>query len=277
VDATPPQPPGGDPHGHARRLRQPAQGPQLVQPRAYARDHGAPGVYIDYRPYQGGRASQSAAWQVVRPGFKTDPNGHWRDYGHKTFTVYVTEEKEARLAEAIEWATKRYGITEWVKGPAGFGGTYYVPKATYDVAMAALKAARKVAGPQAPKPNVKVFAVESRSAFIGSEIVKALGLSPWVSQGDIYVSAPTKTAALEALAAAGFRQSAGTLRLSKSDVTQALTAAGVFDGTTKVLVMNARGTGQVLEVKPDRALVTLGRVDGYGSQTAFTANPDKED
>ena len=75
--------------------------------------------YVSYRPAEYGRASNSAAWQVVHIGYLTDPKGHWRDNGHKTFTVYRREEKEAKLKEAIAWASKRYGIKEWERDPWG--------------------------------------------------------------------------------------------------------------------------------------------------------------
>lgn len=79
-------------------------------------------VYVDYRPQETGRAFLSAAWQVVRPGFKTDPNSYWRDYGHKTFDVWRPgKDKEPKRLEAIAWASERYGFDpdEWVKTPFG--------------------------------------------------------------------------------------------------------------------------------------------------------------
>lgn len=82
-----------------------------------ARDHGGVGVYISYRPKKDGRAYQNAAWQVVRPGFKTDSDGFWRDHGHKTFNVFAPVEKEPQRVAAEKWASNRYGVSEWVKIP----------------------------------------------------------------------------------------------------------------------------------------------------------------
>jgi hypothetical protein len=82
----------------------------------YARDTGKPvPPYIWYRRVLPGRGYQPAAWQVIRPGFRTDPDGYWRDHGHKTFTVYSRDDRIAKGEEAKEWASKQYGIAEWKK------------------------------------------------------------------------------------------------------------------------------------------------------------------
>lgn len=83
--------------------------------REYARALRTVGVYISYRPQANGRAYHPAAWQIIRPGFSTDPDGHWRDDGHKTFTVYApaTAEKQAKLEEAKAWVGEKYGYREW--------------------------------------------------------------------------------------------------------------------------------------------------------------------
>lgn len=95
-------------------------------------------VFISYRPQDTGRAYQSAAWQVIRPGFKTDPEGHWRDYGHKTFMVHGRENRQGQLDEAIKWANGRYyGDIEWVKDPFGD----YQTKATIDAMNAVIESA----------------------------------------------------------------------------------------------------------------------------------------
>lgn len=72
---------------------------------------------VVYRPTQQGRAYQSAAWQILRPGFKTDARGHWTNNWMKTFDVYALEEREAQRLAAIAWATEQYHITEWAKSP----------------------------------------------------------------------------------------------------------------------------------------------------------------
>lgn len=85
------------------------------------------GIYLSYRTQQLGRAYQSAAWQVLRPGYKTDPGGHWQDHGQKTFSVYQPrEEKDAVLEQAKAWVSERYGIKGWERTPFGD----YVPAGT---------------------------------------------------------------------------------------------------------------------------------------------------
>ena len=92
---------------------------------ARARDLGGVGVYLSRRPAQRGRASLVAAWQVIRPGYKTDPDGYWRDAGHKTFNIWdystPTQARQAARQAAIDWANQRYGTSAWVPGP--FRGT----------------------------------------------------------------------------------------------------------------------------------------------------------
>lgn len=76
-------------------------------------------IYIDYSPAENGRMARYAQWEVVGIGFKTDPNGHWLDYGHKTFIVLGREDKQCKLQEAILWANDNFGTTEWEKDPFG--------------------------------------------------------------------------------------------------------------------------------------------------------------
>jgi hypothetical protein len=90
----------------------------VVNPYLFADAEGAQ-VYVTYRPQKTGRAYQSAAWQVVRPGYRTDPGGHWRDVGHKTFSVYRRDQKAAQLDAAKAWADAQFGVTEWAKTPFG--------------------------------------------------------------------------------------------------------------------------------------------------------------
>lgn len=110
---------------------------------ARAAADGGVGVCLDRRPEQRGRASRSAAWQVVRPGSKTDPEAHWQDYGNKTFTIGYRYTDAEALAAARAWAEDRYQITAWAKIPG-------LPRAEFpagDAALvkAALKTARKAA------------------------------------------------------------------------------------------------------------------------------------
>lgn len=108
----------------------------------YAAEHGGTGIYITYRPQQTGRGYLNAAWQVVRPGFHTNPDGHWRDRGHKTFNVFRSTTREEQEKLAKEWASTRYGVTEWVKIP---GLPYaWFPAQDRDIIKAALRAAKAV-------------------------------------------------------------------------------------------------------------------------------------
>lgn len=88
---------------------------------------GGKGVYVAYIPTDRGRGGHGAYWQVIRPGYKTDPGGPWYNHGHKTFNLWRREEKEAKRLEAIAWASERYGITgEWQRDP---WGDYHPPGA----------------------------------------------------------------------------------------------------------------------------------------------------
>lgn len=115
----------------------------------FAKERGGVGVYLSFRPTQRGRAYLSAAWQVVRPGYKTDasPEAHWTDYGHKTFSVFMREGRVEAEQQAREWASERYGVEEWVK-VSGLPGALY-PAQDAAIIKDALKAARKTAKEQA--------------------------------------------------------------------------------------------------------------------------------
>jgi hypothetical protein len=76
-------------------------------------------VYIGYTPGDSGRGGRSANWQVIRPGYKTDPKGPWYNNGYKTFSVYGRVDKEPKLNEAKQWVSERYGIKEWARTPFG--------------------------------------------------------------------------------------------------------------------------------------------------------------
>lgn len=92
----------------------------LINPYAVAKAGPEPRVLIDYRPQDLSRVGHHARWQVCDMGFKTDPDGHWDDYGHKTFDCYSPrKDKEQMRVEAIAWATEQYGIVEWEKSPYG--------------------------------------------------------------------------------------------------------------------------------------------------------------
>lgn len=68
-------------------------------------------ISISYAAYSG-RGSSGSRWQVWSPYFKTDPEGHWTDYGKKSFPVYKNNRKEI-LEEVKKWVADNYGITDW--------------------------------------------------------------------------------------------------------------------------------------------------------------------
>jgi hypothetical protein len=93
---------------------------QLKQLKIYnSYDYAGKGqVYISYT-CSGGGLGKVRVWQVIRPGFKTDPEASWYDYGCKTFVVFGKVDKQEKLEEAIKWATLKYEINVWIKSPYG--------------------------------------------------------------------------------------------------------------------------------------------------------------
>lgn len=92
---------------------------------------GGDRVYIGYAPATTGLGSRAGYWSVHRfidgQEIKTDPDAHWRDYGHKTFSAYGNKKRADALAEAQAWAGERFGITEWTRSPfGGYGDTAFV-------------------------------------------------------------------------------------------------------------------------------------------------------
>ncbi len=98
-------------------------------------------VWVAYNAADGGRGGRAAHATVYRRGYKTHPDGHWRDYGNKTFSSYSerrpegTSPKAHCIALAQAWAAERYGVTEWARSP--FGG--YGDAAFVKARLAALK------------------------------------------------------------------------------------------------------------------------------------------
>lgn len=80
-------------------------------------------VYIDY---WAAHSVVPARWAVIRVGYKTDPDAHWSDRGHKSFGLThepgrtFAQDKAAALQAAQRWAEERYGIVAWKRTP--FGG-----------------------------------------------------------------------------------------------------------------------------------------------------------
>lgn len=68
------------------------------------------------------RANVSAAWVVISPGYRTDPDGSYRDGFNKVFILpqkAATTVKNDRLELAKTWVCERYGVTNWTKTPFG--------------------------------------------------------------------------------------------------------------------------------------------------------------
>lgn len=104
----------------------------------YAADRGVgPGVYVHYRSSDA-QARIWSAWQVLRPGYKTDP-ANLATMDRQQKTISVTGDRAAKLEEAKKWAGARYGITEWDTIP-GLPGEHF-PKAVADLIKADLRTA----------------------------------------------------------------------------------------------------------------------------------------
>lgn len=84
------------------------------------RNRGGVGVFISFLAATTGRASESAKFQVIDPGKRTDPDAFWRDNGHKTFMPYSHngDKAQTRVA-AVAWAAEYTGteVDQWVPGP----------------------------------------------------------------------------------------------------------------------------------------------------------------
>lgn len=90
------------------------------------------------------RGGQAGAWQVCRPGYKTNPSGHWTDHGHKTFGVYGRSVHTEALQQAREWATERYGDQQWERLPGIRHDLFPAPVVAW--VKAQQRAARKAGG-----------------------------------------------------------------------------------------------------------------------------------
>lgn len=97
-------------------------------------------VFVAYRPQD---KWTLAGWQVIRPGYQTDPGGHWSNFGDKTFDGTGSEVRDAALA----WASERYGVTEW-KGMTGLGSDRF-PADLVALAKAAIRDAKRSARTEA--------------------------------------------------------------------------------------------------------------------------------
>lgn len=106
---------------------------------------GKGNVYISYMPADNGRGGRSAYWYVARPGYETNPDSHWRDYGNKVFLVWGggkqthKEAKASTLEEAQKWVEEKYGIKEWARDPFGAYGEATFVKARTKALKAKIK------------------------------------------------------------------------------------------------------------------------------------------
>ena len=97
-------------------------------------EKGKTDVAVSYTAYEA-RSMRGNATTIYSPSHKTDPNGAWYTYGHKSFVGNRAES----LPEALAWASDRYGIPldDWVPDPTQRGS--YVPRDVREKALAALK------------------------------------------------------------------------------------------------------------------------------------------
>lgn len=87
----------------------------------WARKRGLLSVYLSVRPLS---PLTPAAWQVIRPGYQTDPSAPKRDRGHKTFTYDSVDEKNRAETRARAWAANEYEIFDW-RRIQGFGTSLF--------------------------------------------------------------------------------------------------------------------------------------------------------
>lgn len=69
-------------------------------------------IMVYYAPYEA-RGGQGSCWMVASPFFETDPQSTWYYHGKKAFIVAGRSSMGRKRQEAIEWATKVYGVKEW--------------------------------------------------------------------------------------------------------------------------------------------------------------------
>jgi hypothetical protein len=78
----------------------------------WARQRGVLSVFLAYTPVQ---HPYPAAWQVVRPGYDTDPLAEPWQQGRKTFCVYTVNDRSSAEQAARVWASVTYAVDRWVK------------------------------------------------------------------------------------------------------------------------------------------------------------------
>lgn len=89
----------------------------ISNPYGLAATQPEPRVAVEYYP-EGDHSNPR--WVVFGVGFKVYPEGTWSQDGNRVFVCFrPSEDKESKLSKAIEWATGRYGITDWERSPFG--------------------------------------------------------------------------------------------------------------------------------------------------------------
>jgi hypothetical protein len=102
-----------------------------------ARTRGLTPVYISWQSGIRGRMYRPPSWHVVDVDRKTDPEGHWSNYGNKAFDAIMGRTRDQQRIAACAWADRllalRYDVapTPWVALP-GLRGCLF-PKPTADL------------------------------------------------------------------------------------------------------------------------------------------------
>ena len=87
----------------------------------WARKRGMLSVYIQWLPARGAYPSH---WQVVRPGYKTDPKAPAWQRGNKTWICDSLKEKNQAEENARYWASAHFDVDGWVR-IEGLGGALF--------------------------------------------------------------------------------------------------------------------------------------------------------
>jgi hypothetical protein len=92
--------------------------------RLYAEETGKVGVYLAPQVNDGQRMNmgQPDGVLVLRPGYQTDPGGHWSHHGTKVFDRYAYDYDMAKAMEAAQaWTVEKYCVGPGFGAIVGFG------------------------------------------------------------------------------------------------------------------------------------------------------------
>ena len=96
--------------GNTRRKQLAAEGIATPTDLAlWARRRGLLSVFLQFLSASGSDSS----WQVIRPGFETDPEDT-QNLGNKTFPASGLAERLLSLQNALVWLSFTYGVEKWV-------------------------------------------------------------------------------------------------------------------------------------------------------------------